>query len=138
MACLFAVEGHPLYQPSVSRNAGVSSSCGVCRSPKCPHPIPEANPVASVPVREGMGEIPADAWDSDGSSEGSLPTGTAINIQANTDTILTETKMKHNSRWAECRAVWMVTTHEPWLLTLCLDSWAVLKRLTPWLWIVGS
>lgn len=26
-----------------------------------------------------------------------------------------------------------VTTHESWLLALCMDSWAVLKRLSLWL-----
>ena len=37
---------------------------------------------------------------------------------------------KSSSQWAELRALWQMTTHEPWSLNLCTDSWAVLKRLT--------
>lgn len=44
-----------------------------------------------------------------------------------------ETGTSHRSHKAELRAVWLVITPEPQLLTLCTDSWAVLKGLTPWL-----
>ena len=41
--------------------------------------------------------------------------------------------MNCSSQWAELRAVWQVTTHKPWPLTLCTDSWVVLNGLTLWL-----
>lgn len=39
-----------------------------------------------------------------------------------------ETETNHSTQWAELRVVWLMVTHEPWQLTLCTDSWAILKE----------
>lgn len=53
--------------------------------------------------------------------------------QPSTDTIWMVKGTNHSSQWAQVRAVWLVITHEPWLLILCTDSWAILKGLNLWL-----
>ena len=83
--------------------------------------------------REGVGEIPTDASYTDG-SRGNPSTWTGVAIQPNTDTIWMEiNRYKCSSQCTELRALWLVITHEPKQLTLCTDSWAILKGLTLWL-----
>ena len=61
--------------------------------------IDPPNVLAAVSVghRKGVGEIPADAWHTGGSSSGNLPLGTVATIQPNTDTIWMETEMNYSS-----------------------------------------
>ena len=65
--------------------------------PKAPAPIPAVAPVAS---REGMEEIPTDAWYTDESHQGNLPTWTAVSILPQTDTLWMETETNHSNQWA--------------------------------------
>lgn len=41
-----------------------------------------------------------------------------------------ETRMKHSSQRAELERFWQVSIPEPWMLTLCTDSWVVIKGLS--------
>lgn len=44
------------------------------------------------------------------------PTGTAGPIHLNTDTVWMEVEMNLLGQWAEPRAIWLVISHDPWLL----------------------
>lgn len=59
--------------------------------------------------REGVEEIPADAWYTDVWKQEQ-----------------TAAARRLNSEWFG----WLVITHEPWPLTLCTNSWAIPKGLT--------
>lgn len=80
-------------------------------------PYSHDSPVA---WRKGMKDIPVDAWNTDESSWGNLPTWSTVTIPPNTDITLMETGMNHNSQLPELRAVCFVPTHAAWLLPLCL------------------
>lgn len=68
----------------------------------------------------------------DGSSQDNVFTWTTVTTHPSIDTIWIETGMDHGSHLSELRVVWMMVTHESWPLTLCTDSWDVLKVLTLW------
>lgn len=38
-------------------------------------------------------------------------------------------EINHSSQWAKLRAIHLVITQDPRLLTLCSDSWAILKKM---------
>lgn len=85
----------------------------VCRPSKSPTPIPVAAPAA---CREGVGEIPSDAWYTDGSSPGHLCTWSSITIQPQTETICMETGMN-------CSCQWDLASDHSWALTINPLHW---------------
>ena len=123
---LFTSEEHPSASPLSLDMWVLLGLVGYVDPPDALSPISVAAPAA---CRKGMGEIPSDAWYTDESSQGNQLMWTAVTVQPNTDTIWMETGMNHSSQWAELRALWLVITHEPRLLTLCIDSCDVLKGL---------
>ena len=81
MAYLFAAEECPVQE--CSGNGGTARPYGVYISSRCPTHIPVADPQP----KEWTGEIPADAWYTDGSTQGNPPHIDCSPIQPNTDTI---------------------------------------------------
>ena len=103
MANLFAAEKFFVHQPT---SLEMWTSLGPVEYVDLPNPPPPIPVVAFVACREGMGKIPADAWYTDGPSQGDKPTWTVVAILPNTDNLWMETGMNRSSQWAEHQLGW--------------------------------
>ena len=90
-----------------------------------PAPIEE---MESSLFHEGQTPTPSDEWylfpqmiPSDGSSRGQPAMWTAVAIQPETDMIWFDTGGGQSSKWAELRAVWLVTANKVPPLTIYTD-----------------
>lgn len=94
-------------------------------------PLPPSEEDSS-PYVEGKAPIPAEAWYADGSSRGNPPSWMAIGMRLDTDELWFKTGVGQSSQWTELHAVWLVFKHEPGVVLVCSDSWAVYQGLNLW------